>query len=559
MKRHVSAIALLSIGLGSVAVVQASSVSAAARPNGAVAVTPTDVTKSGAATCAPVNGKFVAGTRLKGNYFISHAQQAANFKATAASAKGAAKTKATASSKSWAAKAKAQQKLCNALNSGSNTAGGSTGNAGGSTGNAKGKLKFNIKNAVGIALVKKASVKKKSTPPAGAVDEVAPEDTTLVAVDEAGKTTEAISSGEAVVKKFLVAPNDKLYVLFDSPTVVGDAATCLLAEVDPATGDPKCIENELATVAWNSGEPGSLNPSIQFDATGAIYYIGTAQSGKYNLRKYAAGATTSLINDNIQIYDFLVLSDGNVYYTGMTLTTKLSYTRRVDPAGLVTTVQGERSYFLMRFADNNVYYGVASKGVLTWLTKSNKNDDFPYIAPSTATQIARNDTTKFCVAGVAANDGFCEIATGTVTTPGVYIRQSFNTLSGKTFVNAGNAPMGTLMQYYPQVKRATTVVDKMTIGQVIVDYIIMAGVNVNGQNVLTLYDTTSGTERKLIDETKEIEIYRLNYVSSNKIMFDGLRFADNKYVIGQVDLSTGAVTASQTGSDKLIDFQTFAS
>lgn len=559
MKRRVSAIAVLSIGLGSVAVVQTSSVNAAARPNGAVPVTPTDVTKSGAATCAPVNGKFVAGTRLKGNYFISHAQQAANFKATAASAKGAAKTKATASSKNWASKAKTQQKLCNALNSGSDIAGGSKGNAGGSTGNVKGKLKFNIKNAVGIALVKKASVKKKSTPPAGAVDEVAPEDTTLVAVDEAGKTTEAISSGEAVVKKFLVAPNDKLYVLFDSPTVVGDAATCLLAEVDPASGDPKCIENELTAVSWNSGEPGSLNPSIQFDATGAIYYVGTSQSGKYNLRKYAAGATTSLINDNIQIYDFLVLSDGNVYYTGMTLTTKLSYTRRVDPAGLITTVQGERSYFLMRFADNNVYYGVASKGVLTWLTKSGKNDDFPYIAPSTATQIARNDTSKFCVAGVAANDGFCEIATGTLTTPGVYIRQSFNTLSGKTFVNAGNAPMGTLMQYYPQVKRATTVVDKMTIGQVIVDYIIMAGVNVNGQNVLTLYDTNTGSERKLIDETKEIEIYRLNYVSSNKIMFDGLRFSDNKYVIGQVDLSTGVVTASQTGSDKLIDFQTFAS
>ncbi|MFM7093500.1 MAG: hypothetical protein ACKOYL_02935 [Actinomycetota bacterium] len=560
MKRHLSSITLLSLALGSVAVVQASSASAAARPNGAVPVTPTDVTKSGAATCAPVNGKFVAGTRLKGNYFVSHVQQAANFKSAATNAKGAAKTKATATSKSWAAKAKAQQKLCDALNSGNSTAGGSTGNTGGSTGNAKGKLKFNIKNAVGIALVKKATVKKKSTPPpAGGIDEVAPEDTTLVAVDEAGKTTEAISSGEAVVKKFLVAPNDKLYVLFASPTTVGDATTCLLAEVDPATGDPKCIENELTTVAWNSGEPGSLNPSIQFDAAGAIYYVGTAQSGKYNLRKYAAGATTSLINDNIQIYDFLVLSDGNVYYTGMTLTTKLTFTRRIDPAGGLSVVQGDRSWFLMRFADNNVYYGIASKGVLTWLTKSNKNDDFPYIAPSTATQIARNDTTKFCVAGVTANDGFCEIVTGTVTTPGVYIRQSFNTMSGKTFVNAGNAPMGTLMQYYPQVKRATTVVDKMTIGQVIVDYIIMAGVNANGQNVLTIYDTTSGTERKLIDETKEIEIYRLNYVSSNKIMFDGLRFSDNKYVIGQVDLSTGAVVASQTGSDKLVDFQTFAS
>ena len=555
MKRTSKAIALFGILVGSLAVIQAGSVSAASRPNGAVPVTPTDVTKANGVTCAPVDGAFVAGTRLKGNYFISHSQQSANFKAAAATAKGSAKTKANASAKSWAAKAKAQQKACDALNSSQSTAGGGSG----SSGNAKGKLKFNIKNAVGIALVKKATVKKKSAAPPAATDEVDPEDTTLVAVDAAGKTTDAISSGEAVIKKFLVAPNDKLYVLFDSPTVVGDATTCLLAEVDQTTGDPKCIEKELTSISWNSGEAGSLNPSIQFDGTGAVYYVGTAQSGKYNLRKYAAGTTTSLINDNIQIYDFLVLSDGNVYYTATTLTTKLSYTRRIDPTGAVSVVQGERSWFLMRFADNNVYYGVASKGVLTWLTKTNKNDDFPYIAPSTATQIARNDTTRFCVAGAAINDGFCEIVTGTVTTPGVYIRQSFNTLSGKTFVNAGTAPMGTLMQYYPEVKRAKTVVDKMTIGQVIVDYIIMAGVNTNGQNVLTIYDTTSGTERKLIDETKEIEIYRLNYVSSNKIMFDGLRFADNKYVIGQVDLSTGAVVASPTGSDKLVDFQTFAS
>lgn len=536
--------------VGCVGLLHVSSVSAAARPNGAVPVASGDIQTVDGVTCALVNGAYSAGSKLKGGYFISHTQQAANFTSTAATATGASKSKALASAKSFKAKAKAQQKKCDTLKPAAGTGTGS--------GNAKGKLKFNIKNAVGIALVKKATVSKKSSPaPTG--DSVNPADTTLVAVDATGKTTDAVASGTAVVKKFLVAPNDKLYVLFDSPTTVGDKTTCLLAEVNPDTGDPTCIESDLTSISWNSGEAGSLNPSIQFDANGNIYYVGTASTGKTNLRKYAAGTTSSLINDNIQIYDFLVLTDGNVYYTGMTLSTKLTFTRRIDPSGGLSVVEGERSYFLMRFADNNVYYGVASKGVLTWLTKTNAKDAFPYIAPSTATQIARNDTGRFCVAGVAANDGFCEIVTGTVTTPGVYIRQAFNTMSQKTFVNAGVAPMGTLMQYYPQVKRVTTAIDKLTIGQVIVDYIVMAGVNANGQNLLTIYDTNSGTERKLIDETKEIEIYHLNYVSSNKVMFDGLRFSDNKYVIGQVDLSTGTVSASQTGSDKLVDFQTFAS
>jgi hypothetical protein len=63
-----------------------------------------------------------------------------------------------------------------------------------------------------------------------------------------------------------------------------------------------------------------------------------------------------------------------------------------------------------------------------------------------------------------------------------------------------------------------------------------------------------------VPASNEIEMYHLNYVaSSNKIMFDGLRFSDNKYVIGQIDLNTGQVNSSQTGSSKLVDFQTFGS
>jgi hypothetical protein len=42
-----------------------------------------------------------------------------------------------------------------------------------------------------------------------------------------------------------------------------------------------------------------------------------------------------------------------------------------------------------------------------------------------------------------------------------------------------------------------------------------------------------------------------------KILFDGLRFADNKYVIGEVDLSTQVVTVVNTAAVKLADLQTF--
>jgi hypothetical protein len=106
----------------------------------------------------------------------------------------------------------------------------------------------------------------------------------------------------------------------------------------------------------------------------------------------------------------------------------------------------------------------------------------------------------------------------------------------------------------------TSEVKSVGVAQSVLDYIILSGTNGSSKNVTTLYNSSTDTEQVLIPATTEIEVYHLNYVAStNKIMFDGLRFSDNKYVIGQVDLNTRTVTASQTGSSKLLDFQTFGS
>jgi hypothetical protein len=126
---------------------------------------------------------------------------------------------------------------------------------------------------------------------------------------------------------------------------------------------------------------------------------------------------------------------------------------------------------------------------------------------------------------------------------GAIISSSHTTLDRKVFAVAGDsgAPK-VLMQYYPTVTQPSTLVKNVSVVQSVISHIIIAGVNQNEKNVLSLF----------------IEIYHLNYVaSSNKIMFDGLRFSDNKYVIGQYDLNSMTFSASQTGSTKLVDFQTF--
>lgn len=114
------------------------------------------------------------------------------------------------------------------------------------------------------------------------------------------------------------------------------------------------------------------------------------------------------------------------------------------------------------------------------------------------------------------------------------------------------------MQYYPILDKPTTIVKKISVFQGVINHLVLSGLNENDKYVTTLFDTSDQSEMQLIGPDNEIEIYRLNYVASeNKIMFDGLRFSDNKYVLGQIDLGTLEVLASPTGSTKLEDFQTF--
>ena len=119
--------------------------------------------------------------------------------------------------------------------------------------------------------------------------------------------SEVLSSGTALISRFLIAPNDKLYVLFSQLVDLGDTTLdcysnpspncCLLAEIDPVGGVPVCIDASLTYIQWNweSRSPASSKRPIQFDDAGAVYYIGADSAGKTVLRRYANGARARCI------------------------------------------------------------------------------------------------------------------------------------------------------------------------------------------------------------------------------------------------------------------------
>ncbi len=117
---------------------------------------------------------------------------------------------------------------------------------------------------------------------------------------------------------------------------------------------------------------------------------------------------------------------------------------------------------------------------------------------------------------------------------------------------------GTLAQYYPTVKLLPSEVARINVAAGAGNNVALAGTNAAGQNVLTLLNPATGSEHELIGPANEIEIYHVNYAAqSNQILFDGLRFSDNQYVVGEYNLSTGQLKISATISGKLTDLQSF--
>ena len=381
---------------------------------------------------------------------------------------------------------------------------------------------FDTSGAVGVATV--------SSQDAGATSG-------LVAVTATGTIRDALLSGDAMISNVLTTASGDYYVLFSSATALTSGTVpCLLARVNYTTGAPTCIDNELNQIQWDENDM-RHGAAIQFDDNGNIFYIGTLTNGKTALRKYSNGTVTNLIADNIYLNDFLVLSNGSVIVSGTTQSTGARWTRLISATGSIKNLMADQdTSFIHKFADGRIYIGgnnnISGWNIRRMNSASNAvesmfwySDNWPSNAKYTAQDYCDGDK------AVRFSRGFC-------STGGALVQRIFNVLGKKTFGIVGTSGDYDLVQYYPTLKAATTSVDRITLSQTVISNVLLAGTTASGTNTLTIYDTGNDIETVLMDASNEIEIYNMNYVAStNVIMFDGLRFADNQYVIGQVDLN----------------------
>jgi hypothetical protein len=196
---------------------------------------------------------------------------------------------------------------------------------------------------------------------------------------------------------------------------------------------------------------------------------------------------------------------------------------------------------MRRFVDGNVYIGFSSQdiyGVKRYLSSSSVLEDKYWITRSDSWNPLETyfNVEDFCSTGgtnpYRENEEFCGYT-------GTHISYAISVLGQRNMVVAGSpGAKRSLWQYYPTVEKANSTVRSVTLAQGVISNVILAGTNAAGTNLISVYDTSSKQETIVLDASNEIEAYSITYVASrNSIMFTGLRFSDNKYVVGEISLS----------------------
>lgn len=369
-------------------------------------------------------------------------------------------------------------------------------------------------------------------------------------VDSNGTTTGLFATGSATpaIQDIYAGPNNKFYIVFAAPTLLrsGDP-TCAFVELNTDTGIPICVDSSIASVATTVGSQFGYqvisNSGIQFDNTGAVYYLGTSKGSirPASIRKKAGEVITDLFNDNMAVRDYLVLTDGTLIVAGLTLSSQAYWIRKILPDGSISNLTiGSNQSFMKLFPDGNVYVGNAKSqgGVYRYITAAGTLDSNPWINSgySGAVGTPTFDTTNVCFSDGPSSysqlEGFC-------SNFGSNARAFFKTGENKIFAIVGmkGGASSVLMQYYPILSRPNSTVRNATVWLQVGEKIVIAGTDSAGKNQLNLYDSQSGQETLLFSVGTEIEIYNMGYVAStNKILFNGLNFTDGKTIVGDVTL-----------------------
>jgi hypothetical protein len=370
-----------------------------------------------------------------------------------------------------------------------------------------------------------------------------------------GDIQDAVTEGTVSISTIAVGPTGWTYMGLGSPvnlagTSSNSGTPCAFIRVREATGVPECVDSSVRSVT-----------EIQFDNNGVVFYRGSNGSVGVLRRKDDAGIT-DLITTSANIGAYAVMPSGSVVMSGRS-SNGSGWVRKVSSSGELTNIfaTGDAS-FVRLFPDGNVYIGIwhmnsAGMGVHRFLADGEVLDPVLWIGGNTNNQDTQEywdvSSPALCPSGANPQTWFCGFY-------GTSISRMVTTQSGHVIAIAGCASCtgSRLLEYWPEVKYLTSALTDIDLMTPAGDELVLAGTNSAGQNLLTAYNPATDSERTLIGAGGQVEIYNVAYsASTGEVFFDGLRFSNNSYVIGKVNVATGALTYLGTTGISFADFQAF--
>ena len=368
-------------------------------------------------------------------------------------------------------------------------------------------------------------------------------------IDLEGNPPRQVINTDPRVAQFQFGPEKNLYIFFWHPQELRDQNSYLLVKINPETNEVTGIDKTLSYMEWNES---TSSPNIQFDEHDNTYYLARDENWDLVLRKYTPeGNIFDLINENMNIWHWLVRDDGTVVMGGETTTTKTRWLRRLNPNDpdniLANIAEPSEIGWIAEFPDNRIYAGMRFSewhhavyrlpADLSHMTDEDRKT--PYIGPNEegyqpeydAGQLTEGHTENYY-------QGFSMWHGGSM----LYCEEDvFNNVYG--LMAGWWETHRTVMRLYPVpeiIEPRTVLLDRPTLMRVWQDKIVIAGFK-GEMNKLILYDISTGEETNLLDQN--IEIFHLDVLSNGNIIFDGLRMNDSQIVVGMLE----PITSSSAG------------
>lgn len=444
-------------------------------------------------------------------------------------------------------------------------------------------VRFSFAGAVGVAIAGGGATASTVSRTGRGTQPASASPSALLAVHADGTTASAVASGSLALTPTRIyrGPDAAVVLEFagtvDPKTGQRDTRGCALLRIAPNSESAECVDPTLVEIPHTLGGQYLANPIVQFDDSGAVYYLGYTQESpaaenpgpmKLVFRR-SGGETVTDIAPNViattsashfaSAVNFAVAGNGTVYFTGAG-TDPYGSVFRVLPDGTTTLIlSGQNIGFMSVLADGNFYFG-ATHGVYRFDASAGQLDSRRWLGTYRSwdgISAATYDCDELAVAVTGDSLASCPA----ISNPRALVSTGDGHALGDIPLDwsGGNWPSasrGVLVRYYPNPTLIRTTVRIESAIVAAGSKIILAGTDDSGTPHLVSLDEDSGDEQALLAQDQQVDIYHLVFSArEGLVMFDGLRFADNRYVIGSVNLTTGAV--QMTPAAKLSDFQAF--